>query len=143
MNKTKKLFSKQKQTIKIIPMTDIHRNLNSHEKMKHLDILNIYKLNLYQILIVMFRVKTNSLPETLQNKFKIVEHNYSTRYNEYNFEKTNILFRLTKFSISSRAPCIYNKHTDKRLKTTNSLANFKAKIKDRLIKLKNMSIYFQ
>ena len=53
-NKTKKLFSKQKQAIKIIPMVDIHANLNSDEKMKHLDILNIYKLNLYQILNIMF-----------------------------------------------------------------------------------------
>ena len=32
MNKTKKLFSKQKQATKIIPMPDIHWNLNSHEK---------------------------------------------------------------------------------------------------------------
>ena len=65
MNKTKKLFSKQKQAIKIIPMTHIHGNWNSNEKMKHLDLLNIYKLNLYQILNIMFQVKTNSLPETL------------------------------------------------------------------------------
>ena len=28
MNKTKKLFSKQKRAIKIIPMADIHANLN-------------------------------------------------------------------------------------------------------------------
>ena len=55
MNKTtKKLFSKQKQAIKILPMTDIYANLNSDEKMKHLDILNIYKLNLYQIPKIMF-----------------------------------------------------------------------------------------
>ena len=46
-------------------MADIHANLSSDEKMKHLDILNIYKLNLYQILNIMFRVKTNSIPETL------------------------------------------------------------------------------
>ena len=32
MNKTKKLFSKQKQAIKIIPMADIDRNLNSDKK---------------------------------------------------------------------------------------------------------------
>ena len=78
MNKTKK-FSKQKQAIKTIPMADIHRNLNSDEKMKHLNILNVYKLTLYQILNIMFQVKTNSIPETLQNKFKVMEHNYSTR----------------------------------------------------------------
>ena len=88
MNKTKKLFSKQKQAIKIIPMTDIHANLNSDEE-------------------------------------------------------PNILLRVTKFAVSSRGPCIWNKHTDKLLKTTNSLSLFKAKIKDRLIKLKKISIYFQ
>ena len=31
-------------------MTDIKANLISEEKMKDLDIINIYKLNLYQIL---------------------------------------------------------------------------------------------
>ena len=143
MNKTKKLFSKQKQAIKRIPMADIHANLNSDEKMKHLDILNIHKLNLYQILSVMFRARTNSIPETLPNKFKILEHNYSTRYSEYNFKEPNILLKVTKFAISSRGPRIWNKHTDKPLKTTNSLPLFKAKIKDHLIKLKNVSIYFQ
>ena len=51
---TKKLFSKQKQAIKIISITDIYRNLNSDKKMKHLHILNIYKLNLNQILNVTF-----------------------------------------------------------------------------------------
>ena len=94
MNKTKKLFSKQKQEIKIIPMADIHANLNSDEKMKHLDILNIYKINNYQILNIMFRVKTNSIPETLQNKFKVIEHNYSTRNSEYNFREPNIFLGL-------------------------------------------------
>ena len=141
--KLKKLFSKQKEAIKIIPMTDIEANLNSEEKMKHLDILNIYKLNLYQILNIMFRVRTSSIPETHQNKFKIIEHNYSARYSEYTFKEPNILIRVAKFAISSLGLRICNKHTDKLLKTTNLLPLFKAKIKDRLIKLKNISIYFE
>ena len=44
-------------------MADIHANLNSDEKMKHLDILNINKLNLFQILNIMFRARTHSIPE--------------------------------------------------------------------------------
>ena len=90
----------------------------------------------------MFQVKSNSLPETLQNKFKVIEHNYSTRCSEYNFKEPNIIFRVTKFAISSCVARLWNKHTDKILKTTKSLPLFKAKIKD-LIKLKNISIYFQ
>ena len=97
MNKTKKLFSKQKQAIKIIPMVHIHANLNFDEKMKYLDIVNIYKLNLYQLLNIMFRVKTNSIPETLQNKFKVIEHNYSTIYSEYNFKKVNTISKSQNF----------------------------------------------
>ena len=54
MNKTKELFGKQKEAIKIIPMADIHVKLSSGEKINHLDILNIYKPNLYQILSIMF-----------------------------------------------------------------------------------------
>ena len=42
-------------------MAAIHAHLNSDEKIKHLDILNIYKHNLYQILNIMFRVKTNTV----------------------------------------------------------------------------------
>ena len=93
----------------------------------------------------MFRVKTNSIPEILRNIFKIIEHNYSTRYSEYNFKEPNIFCRVTKFAISpgGGGPRHQDKHTDKLLETTNSLPLFKAKIKDRLIKLKNISIYFQ
>ena len=65
----------------------------------------------------MFRVKTNSIPETLQNKFKVIEHNYSTIYSEYSFKEPNNFFSVTKFAISSNGPHLWNKHTDKFLKT--------------------------
>ena len=42
----------------------------------------------------MFRVKTNSIPETLQNKFKVIEQNYSTRYGECNSKEPNIFLGL-------------------------------------------------
>ena len=42
--------------MKIIPMAQIHANLNSNKKMKHLDILKMYQLNLYKMLS-MFQVK--------------------------------------------------------------------------------------
>ena len=36
-----KLFSKRKQAINIIPMADIHRNLNSYEKI-YINIFTLY-----------------------------------------------------------------------------------------------------
>lgn len=53
MNQTKKYFNKQKQALKIIPKADIYKNLNPDGKMNHLDILNVYKANLYQVLNIM------------------------------------------------------------------------------------------
>ena len=50
--------------------------------------MNIHQCNLYQILNIMFQVKTNSILETLQNK--VIEQNYSTRYTEYSFKEANV-----------------------------------------------------
>lgn len=45
-------------------------------------VLNMHKLNLYEILNIMFRVKDNSIQEALQTKFKFIEDNYSARHGE-------------------------------------------------------------
>ena len=102
--------------------------------MKHLDILNIHES--------LSNTKYN-VSSILRDIFKVIEHNYSTRYSEYSFKEPNIFCRVTKFAISPGGPRHQDKHTDKLLETTNSLPLFKAKIKDRLIKLKSISIYFQ
>ena len=47
MTKTKKNIQEIKTSNKINAMANIHSILNSDKKVKHLDILNIYKLNLY------------------------------------------------------------------------------------------------
>ena len=52
-------------------MAYINSNLNSDKKLKHLDILNSYKFNLYQILNIVFRIKTNSIPQTLKKSKEI------------------------------------------------------------------------
>ena len=123
-------------------MAEIHGNFNSDEKMKHLAFLNIYKFNLYQILNIMLLIKTNSIPEALQNKFKVTEHNNSRRYIEYIFKELNVFFMVAKFAISLRGPRLQDKHTKKFLKRTNLLPLFKAKIKNCIIKLKKNPFIF-
>ena len=103
MKKSRNLFNKQKQTVEMIPVSDKHKNLNSGKKMKDLDILNIYKQNISQILNIMFRGKTNLKLEIFQKNCKVLKHNYSTRHGKFNFKASNISFRVTKFQISSSA----------------------------------------
>ena len=70
MVKLKKIFSKQKQAIKTISMTSLdYKNLKSEAIMVRFDILNVYKLNIYYTVNLMFRVKNNTIPEAFRTKF--------------------------------------------------------------------------
>ena len=63
--KLNKLASKQKQALRIVnnEFTDIR------EKIVRMIVLNIYKLNIYQILNLMFKIKTNTAPCIFENQF--------------------------------------------------------------------------
>ena len=75
MTKLKKIFSKHKQAIKAISMTSLdYKNLKS-EIMDRLVILNIYKLNIYHMVKLMFRVKHNTIPEAFRTRLQIAQHN--------------------------------------------------------------------
>ena len=70
-----------------------YKNLKSEEIMDRLGILNIYKLNIYHKVNLMFRVKNNTIPEAFRTKFQIVQQNYATRYYKNNFEeRKNLLY---------------------------------------------------
>ena len=90
----------------------------------------------------MFRVKNTTIPEAFRTKFQIVQHNYVIRHTENNFEEPKITFKATKFAISSRGLRLWNKHTDRFVKTITSARLFKAQLKKYLVKLRNVTNYF-
>ena len=70
MVKLKKIFSKQEQAIKTISMISLdYKNLKSEAIMVRFGILNVYKLNIYYTVNLMFRVKNNTIPEAFRTKF--------------------------------------------------------------------------
>ena len=75
-------------------------------------------------------------------KFQIVQHNYMTTHSANNFEEPKITFKATKFAIFSRGPRLWNKHTDRFLKTIISALVFTAKLKEDVVKLRNVTKYF-
>ena len=107
-SKTKKLSSKQKQALRILnnEFTDIR------EIMVRMKVLNIYKLNIYQILSLMFKMKANTAPCIFQNQFMEIQHQYSTRFSKNNFVESHLVCSQTKFSVSSRRPRLWNKLLD-------------------------------
>ena len=68
MTKIKNLYSKQKQAIKAPSMTsEDYLDLKTEDiTKKKIGILSIYKLNIYHVINLMFRVKNNTKPEALR-----------------------------------------------------------------------------
>ena len=57
-----------------------YKNIKSEEIIDRLGKLNIYKLNIYHTVNLMFRVKNYTIPEAFRTKFQIMQHNYATRH---------------------------------------------------------------
>ena len=89
----------------------------------------------------MFRVKNNTIPEAFVNKFEIVHYQYLTRHSENNFIEPEIYFKATKFAVSSRGPRLWNSLTDKDTKTITLIPLFKRRLKNHLIKIKNINYF--
>ena len=62
-NKTKKLASKQKQALRIVN----NEFMDIREIMVRMKVVNIYKLNIYQILNFMFKIKANTASPIFEN----------------------------------------------------------------------------
>ena len=48
--------------------------------MEELNVLNIYKLNMYQVLTFMFKIKRDNLTAAFRNNVREASHRCSTRY---------------------------------------------------------------
>ena len=67
-----------------------YKNVKSEEIMNRLGILNIYKLNIYHPVNLMFRVKNNTMAGAFRTKFHIVQHNHVTRYSENSLQYPHV-----------------------------------------------------
>ena len=103
--KLQKIALRQKEAITIIDSDIVRRTT---EKMLKLKILNIYKINLYQSLTFIIRVKSNAIPYVFHGRFTHSNYQYPTRFSQNNFAQRKIKFSQTKSAIPSRGPCIWN-----------------------------------
>ena len=59
-----------------------------------------------------------------------------------NFKEPRFSLKITKFAISSRRPCLWNKILDNNTKAFTSYSLFQTTIKNRLINLENVVLFF-
>ena len=81
----KKLFGKQKQAARIIYNQD--RFTQARPLLKTLNALNVYQINLLQVLLFMHKIKTNSSPRIFLHQFQTINHKYATRCPRNNFKE--------------------------------------------------------
>ena len=79
--KLKKLASKQKQALRVVN----NEYTGIREIMIRNNVLNIYKLNIYQILNIMFKIKKNTAPCIFENQFTEIQQQYSPRLSKNSF----------------------------------------------------------
>ena len=136
-SKLKKLYSKQKEAVRTIK--DKHKAV---ETMNTFKILNVYKLNLYQTLIFMFKMKQDTAPVVFRNRVREISHPYPTRHSFNRFEEPKIQLNQTKFSVSSRGPRVWNKLLNNQQASIENELFFKKSIKSTLLLLENEIAFF-
>ena len=133
------LHLRQKHAVRIV----FHKDRLEHSRplMKEIKALNIFQLNLYQVLFFMYKVKYGVVPGILQREFSPVNHIYRTRNSLNNFQL--LYSRAPRFSILSRGPTLWNNILNDYDKSVVSLTHFKNTIKAKLLNLDNELLYFK
>ena len=102
--------------------------------MKEICILNIYQLNVYIVLNIMFKLKNGSVTDAFQEKFRLTSHCYFTRNSTYNFKERRLSLKITKFAILSRGTFLWNKFLHNNTKAFTSSSFFQKTLKNRFRK---------
>ena len=102
--------------------------------MLDMNALNVYKINIYQNLILHYKAHICTASSIFFNKFSKINHNYqASSKNSGNYTIPKLTMKLTNFGISRRGPILWNTVLDATLKEIESLPLFKAKVKEMLL----------
>ena len=110
------LLIKQKYTVR----TTYHEHRYTHSKplMRDIKTINVYQLNIFQVLklILCVKQKIRQTPETLMRhlttRHLTGNHNYSTHFSKASFKQTKIIAKATSFAIFSRGLYVWSNYLD-------------------------------
>ena len=140
-NKLKKIFTYQKKAARVIFFAD--RLAHAKPLMLDMNALNIYQINIYQNLILLYKAYTGTAPLIFFDKFSKINHNYPTSSkNSGNYTIPKSTMKLTNIAISSRSPILRNTVLDATLREIESLPLFKAKVREVLLTRDNELSFF-
>ena len=140
-SKLETLFRKQKKAVRIINFKD--RFNHSKPLFTEMKILNLYEVNVFQVLSLMFKCKLSICPKIFRNLFTFKPPNKYTLRSKF-LEEPLIKSKIEEFSISLRGPHFWNKLIvlNTTLSKIESLPLFQSKIKSHLLTSCEIKEYF-
>ena len=114
-NQIEKIFTYQKKAARVIFFAD--RLVHTKPLMLDMNALNVYQINIYQNLILLYKAHTGTAPSIFFNKFSKINHNLPTSSkNSGNYTIPKSTMKLTNFSVSRRSPILWNIVLDETIK---------------------------
>ena len=120
-----------------------HKHYLSHAKplMKKIKSLNVYQINLYQVILFMYKVKMGTIPKIFNRNFSSVEHSYNTRFSLNSFQLPRSS-KTSKFSIVLRGPKLWNNFLTDNEKNNSTFSSFKQVLKNKVINFDNELTFY-
>ena len=130
--KLRPIYLKQKHAIRII--ANIPVMAHTAPWFSEFNIIDIYKINILQHLMFMFKANTEKLPTILTRKIMLRNHKYETRNNKNTYRLPVHKTKKSQFSIFYRGPRIWNEFQNTLSPLPNSMFGFKKRAKNILLK---------
>ena len=108
-SRLKQVFKKQKQACKLVFKNQTSHKLNKTlDYMKLLGVMNVYEINVFQILKLMSKWHSNELPMSFKNMFSKRKHSFNTRSSKCSLLIPKFKNKRRSFALSCRGPKIWN-----------------------------------
>ena len=135
-----RIYNQQKHAIRII----FNKSKVEHisELFKSSKILNVYKLNIFNTAVFMYKIQGKSAPSILLSKFRKSSHSYPTRFLHLNYIKPILKLNKCKYGSSYRGRFIWNNFLSTMDKQITDVAKFKAATKSKLLPLEKELSFF-
>ena len=127
------LIKKQAHALRAINFVD--RNYPSRPLFLSTNTLNVYQINILQIMCFMFKCKIKTAPKIFHDIYRQKQTKYPLRQNNQVIEQAGRIAKYVKFSITYRCPFIWNKllATEETILPNLSEYLFKKKIKTLIV----------
>ena len=137
--KLNRIFTNQKHAFRIIHNES--KYVHSKPLMQKMNALNVYQINIFQILRFIHKHKLNKNPKIFANSFNKIEHKYLTKCSRNN-KQPKLKTKNTSFAINYRGPYLWNKCLDDKKKVILPMPLFSSIIKRKLLDAENEISFF-